>query len=469
MAKKKRKNTLLYVLLGVIILLVVAVVIKRKNQPDGEKVQAEKVESRTIKETVSASGKVFPVTEVNISSDVSGEIVGLEVEEGDSVFIGQLLAKVNPDTYQSQVERGVAGVNSSKAQLANSRSQIENFKGVKEQIQAQLDNARKIHKRNEKLFKDGIISNADYESSLSNVEALEANFRSAEANIRAAKESTRAAEFQVKSSEASLKELRASLKKTNIFAPMSGIVSKLNVEEGERIVGSNLMSGTEIMRIADLNDMEVQVEVSENDIPRINLRQYVEIEIDAYLDRKFKGTVSKIAHSANNTTSATGAVVLTTDQVTNFVVTINIDPKSYEELITPQKPFPFRPGMSASVEIFTKTLDEALSIPIQAVTTREIGKDKKAKVKRVNQSKEDNEKNREDEKEVLFVVMEGDTVNMVEVKTGIQDDTYIQILSGLTGDEEVVTGPYAAISRKLKQGMKVRVVDEDELFGNKKK
>jgi HlyD family secretion protein len=464
MATKKKNNTLIYGLVGMIILLGAAAVYKSKQRPKGEKVQAEEVTLRTINETVSASGKVFPVTEVKISSDVSGVIVELHVEEGDSVVSGQLLARVDPDAYQSQVERGRAGVNSAKAQMANSKSQIAQFTAQKEQIEAQLANARDVHRRNEKLYKDGVISDVDFESSEVNLKSLEANLRAAEANIQSAMQSAKAAEFSVKSAEATLKELNTSLRRTTIYAPMSGVVSLLNVEAGERVVGNQMMSGTEILRIANLNEMEVQVEVSENDIPRVTLGDYVEVEIDAYVDRKFKGKVTQIANSANNMSSAGGMVALTTDQVTNFVVKINIDPASYADLITPQKKYPFRPGMSASVEIFTNEVKDVVSVPIQAVSAREkseLEKDKKkgkGKAKKVNQKSSDSD---DDLVEIVFVI-KADTVDLVTVKTGIQDDEYIQILSGLSEGETIVTGPYSAVSRKLEQGDTVEIDNDEE-------
>ncbi len=449
---KKGKNTLIYVLGGLLILLVAVAIIKGKSRETGVSVETEKAELRTIRETVGASGKVFPKTEVNISSDVSGEIVELYVKEGDSVTVGQVLARVDPEAYNSQVERAAAGVNSAKSGVANARSQLESAMAQREQIEAQLTNAQEIHKRNEKLFKDGAVSEQDFEASLSNVRSLEANLRAAEANMRSANESIKASEFQVKSAQATLKEINTSLKRTTIYASMSGIVSKLNVEKGERVVGTSMMAGTEILRIADLSKMEVQVEVTENDLPRIALGQNVDIEIDAYLDRKFKGKIVEIAHSANNLGSGSGGVVnLTTDQVTNFVVKIDIDPASYADLVKPGKPYPFRPGMSSSVDIYTKTSENVVSVPIQAVGTRDREKKKEdGEVKTVSQSSYS-----EDLKEVVFVYMEGDTVNMAEVKTGIQDDDYIQIISGIKEGEEVVKGPYSAVSRKLKQGAAV--------------
>ncbi len=463
MASKKKSNLWIWIMLGVIALLVAAVMFKNKNRETGEKVTAESAEIRVIKETVTASGKIFPVTEIKISSDVSGEIVELYVKEGDSVVINQILAKVDADAVQSQVERGRAAVNSSKANLANSRAQIENAKAQKEQIEAQLLQAKEVFNRNKKLKDEGVISLVDFESSQTNLAALEANLRSAEASINGAEQATKAAEFTVKSSEASLKELNTSLRQTTIYAPNSGVVSLLNIEKGERVVGNGMMSGSEILRIADLNAMEVQVEVSENDIPRVTIGDDVEIEIDAYLDRKFTGKVVQIANSANNTT---GVVALTSEQVTNFVVTINVEPSSYADLVTEKKPYPFRPGMSASVEIFTEEVSDALSVPIQAVTTREKGvlegkkKDKDAKDKKSNTGNDE-------VIEIVFVVS-GDTVRYVPVKTGIQDDDFIQVVSGLADGDMVVTGPYTQISKKLEQGDEVIVTDLEDLYEEKK-
>ncbi len=461
---KKKRNLWVFGLIGLVLILVVAAIAKSSKGKTGETVEVEKASLRTIKETVEASGKVFPKTEVKISSDVSGEIVQLFVREGDSVTIGQVLARVDPEAYNSQVERAAAGVNSSKSGLANSKSQVESARAQKEQLEAQLNNAREIHKRNEKLFKDGVVSQQDFDASLTTVRQLESNVRAAEANIRAAQQSAESAGFQIKSAEASLKEINTSLKRTTIYANMSGILSKLNVEKGERVVGTSMMAGTEIMRIADLKAMQVKVEVTENDLPRLALGQVVKIEIDAYLDRKFSGKVVEIAHTANNlVSSATGSVNLTTDQVTNFIVTIDIDPASYKDLQKPGKPYPFRPGMSASVEIFTNTVENVVAVPIQAVGTR----DKKEKKKRATEEKPEEEKdnsasNFDDLLEVVFVFTKGDTVDMRTVKTGIQDNDYIQILSGIKDGEEVVVGPYVAVSRKLEQGSKVQIEKPDD-------
>lgn len=464
---KKKSNTIIFILIGVFILSGVGAYFGMKNKKKGEKVTVEIAEKRTIKETVEASGKVFPKTEVRVSADVSGEVVELYVNEGDSVRLGQILAKIDPEAFNSQVERAEAGVNGAKAAVSNARAQIETFEAQREQIQAQLTNAREIHARNEKLKKEGVISDQDFENSLATLRQLEANLRAAEANIRSAKESARGAEFQVKSAQASLKELTTNLKRATVYASMGGIVSKLNVEKGERVVGTSMMAGTEILRIADLNEMEVQVEVTENDLPRIGLGQIVDIEIDAYLDRNFTGKVVEIAHTANNLVSGGGgAVALTTDQVTNFVVTIDIDPSSYKDLVSASKPYPFRPGMSASVEIYTNTKENVVSVPIQSVGTRDREKPEEeegAEAKTVSQTLEFDEI-----MEVVFVVG-ADTVNMVEVTTGIQDDDYIEITSGLNGGEQIVTGPYAAVSRNLESGAAIEIDEGDGEDDDRKK
>lgn len=450
--KKKKSNKLIYGLVGLIALLLVGAIWKGRQKPKGLAVEIEKVERRTIKETVAASGKVFPEVEVKISPDVSGEIVELYIEEGDSVKLGQLLAKIDPDAIRSQVDRGAAAVNNSKARLAGSRADIERNKAGLVQAQAQLEatevqlaNQKSVHERNIGLSKEGVISEQDFETSLSNLQQLQANVRSlkaslesAKANLNAAKQSTKAATFSVASDEATLKELRTNLKRTSLFAPMNGVVSLLSVEKGERVVGSNMMAGTEMMRVANMSAMEVQVDVSESDIPKVALGNTVDVEVDAYLDRKFQGRVTEIANSA---TSATGAAVsLNSDQVTNFIVKIRLDPSSYSDLISTNNRYPFRPGMSASVEINTTTAKDVLSVPIQAVTTRE-------------EEKEGSSSSEDLIKEVIFATVEGaDTVKMIAVKTGIQDDTYIQITSGLEESEEIVVGPYSAISKKLESG-----------------
>jgi len=456
--KNKKKKSNKWLIIGLVALaaaLVVGALIKGKSKPKGIEVDVEKVEKRTIKETVSASGKIFPETEVKISSDVSGEIVELYVEEGDSVRTGQLLAKIDPDAYFSAVERGEAGLNGAKSTLANAKASIESARAQKEQIVAQLDNARTINTRNKNLFNDGVVSQADYDNSQANLRQLEANLRSAEASIKAAEKSAEGASFQVKSSAASLKELKTNLSRTSIKSPTNGIVSSLSVEQGERVVGTIQMTGTEMMRIANLNSMEVQVDVSENDILRVSQGDDVDIEVDAYLDKTFKGSVTEIANSASNISSQGAS--LNTDQVTNFIVKVRIDPASYRSMLTGSKKYPFRPGMSASVDIYTNEVNDIISIPIQSVTVREKDEDK-------DKDKDDLED--DDLQEVVFV-MSGDTAQMITVVTGIQDDEYIEVKSGIDLDQEIITGPYSAVSKRLKDGKAVRLKkdkkdDEDE-------
>lgn len=477
----KRKRTLLYILIAVFALLVIAAVMKAKSRTKGVEVTVEKVERRSIHETVGASGKIFPETEVKISSDVSGEVIELYVKEGDSVTAGQILAKIKPDEYQSAVEQGEASVSTARAQkeisasnAQSSTAQLDQLRADKKRADSQLEVARSTHQRNEKLYKDGVISTAEFETSKNNLAAAEsavaaadASLKSAQSNLSSAKENVHVAEFGINSATARLKELRTSLQKTIITAPVSGIVSKLNIERGERVVGTLQMAGTEMMRIANMQSMEVQVEVSENDILKVSTGDAADIEVDAYLGKKLKGKVTEIASSANNVSSALGGTVnLNSDQVTNFIVKIRIDPNSYKELNTNGRRYPFRPGMSASVDIYTHLAENALSVPIISVTAKEDEK------KQENANKEEEDKNPANNtekkginndviKEIVYVVV-GDTIAEREVKTGIQDINHIEILTGLQEGETVVSGPYSAISRKLKSGTRVTITDKNK-------
>lgn len=446
--KKKSRKWLVPVLILGLAALIAAAYFKGKSKPKGQEVTVEEVEKRTIIETVTASGKIFPETEVKISSDVSGEIVELYIQEGDSVRAGQILAKIDPDTYESTVQRGRASVNSAKANQAASATQIATSNAQIQQIEAQLTNARTVHERNTKLLSEGVISQVEFDQSLSALAGLKANMSSAEASLVAAEKGVEGASYSVESAEATLREMQTSLSRTIIKSPTDGVVSSLSVEQGERVVGTIQMAGTEMMRIANLSAMEVQVDVSENDILRVMLNDDVEIEVDAYLDRKFKGVVTEIANSASN---IGGAASLNTDQVTNFVVKVRIDSESYKDILGPNTRYPFRPGMSASVDITTEVKDSMLSIPIQAVTVRE-KEDEDDKKKKAS----------DDELEEVVFIMEADTVRMVKVTTDIQDDEYILIKSGLENGETIITGPYSAISKKLEEGDRVRIKEEKE-------
>jgi len=417
-------------LTAIVALLVTAAVVAKKKGWIGSgsttEVTVEKTGRHTIEETVSASGKIFPETEVKISPDVSGEIIDLFFEEGDSVKKGDLLLTIRPDIYQSIVEQAEAAVNQTKATLANANARLI-------QVQAQFDNAKTTFERNTKLYSEKVLAQADYDNAV-------AAFKASEGELKAATETVKGAEFNVKSAEAAYKEARDNLTKTKVYAPMEGIISKLNVKKGERVVGTAQFSGTEMLTIADLNKMEVQVDVSENDIVRVTIGDTAEIEVDAFLDKKFKGVVRHIANSAS-----TGNV-LTSEQVTNFTVKISILPDSYRELVSATNPFPFKPGMSATAEIKTDLIKDALSVPIQCVTIREEEDEKGGK--------------KEEKKEEIIFVQENGKVKAVKVKTGIQDDTYIEVKEGLEEGAEVVTAPYRAISRTLKDGAEVKVVKE---------
>jgi len=460
--KKKRNKYIIFGVIGLIVLLVVLKKTGVMGGPETTKVITEFVTKRTITEVVSANGKVQPEVEVKISPDVSGEVVELCVKEGDQVKKGDLLAKINPDIYASNLNRVSATVSSSKASLANAKAR-------QSQVEAQFINAQATYDRNVKLWEQKAISASEYDAAKSAYEV-------AKAEVDAAKETVNGGVFGVYSSQASLKEAQDNLTKTSIFAPVDGTVSKLNVEKGERVVGTSQFAGTEIMRIADLNEMEVNVSVNENDIVRVHLGDTALVEVDAYLNRKFKGIVTEIANSAN--TSGTSV-----DQVTNFDVKIRILRESYKDLLTDKDPnqSPFRPGMSATVDIQTKTVVNVLSVPIQSVTARE-DSTKKKEVKK----KEDNGKgggsgpggppDEQVEKDVkskaadiveFVFIYENGKVRKQIVKTGIQDNTNIQIISGLSEKQEVVSGPYSAITKKLKDGDKVKKVDKKDLYNEK--
>lgn len=417
-----------------ILLLLIFALYKGMQGPKAFDVTTEKAENRLIIETVIANGKVQPEVQVKMSSDVSGEIIELNVKEGDQVKKGDILVKINPDLYLSVRDRLAAALNTAKANVANAKARLA-------QSKAQFINTEAAFNRNKTLHAQGAISDAEFDAAKSQYEV-------AKADVEAAEQSVIAAEYNLKSAEASLKEANDNLQRTTISAPVDGTVSMLNVEKGERVVGTTQMAGTEMMRIANLTEMEVKVDVNENDIVRIKLGDTADVEIDAYLGRKFKGVVREIANSAK----VTG---LSAEQVTNFEVKVRILRSSYEDLINKEKPHlsPFRPGMTASVEIKTNYIDNALSVPIQAVTTRE----DTTKVKPGKISQE--ELNRENSFECVFVYQDGKAV-MKKVKTGIQDSKYIQILSGIESGEEIITGPYTIVSKQLKDGDKV-VVKED--------
>lgn len=446
MSKSNNKKWIIGIAALLVVLVIVMIVAKKRNQHQVE-VTTENASVRSIVETVVANGKIQPALDVMISPYISGEVVELFVKEGEYVFKGDRLARIDPTIYISNFEQVEASLNTAKANVANNRARVA-------QAEAQYTKAKLDYDRNERLWNQKVISDADWDG-------IKASFKVNQAELEAAKESLKATEYQVQNAEAGLKEARENLNRTNIYAPNDGTVSKLNIEVGERVTGASQFSaGTEIMRIANLNAMEVQVEVSENDIPRVKLNDTCLIEVDAYLNRKFKGYVTEIATSANTTG-------VTADQVTNFEVKVMMLKDSYADLEDSNNTIksPFRPGMSATVDIQTKRVDNVLTVPIQAVTTRE---DTTA-TGRKNVKDEASKKTAADEvvKEYVFVV-DGEKATIREVTTGIQDNTYIQLLTGVDEGTEVITGPYRAVSKSLKNGDKIKVVDKDKLFEKEK-
>lgn len=419
-------------------------------------VTTEKADTRNIIESVSANGKIQPEAELKITSDVSGEIVEMLVKEGDNVKKGQLLCRIKPDIYESNLERVNATVNSSKASLKTTMAQLA-------QAQANLANAEASYNRSKKLYDQNVISQQE-------IDVAKAAYESAKANVEGMVETIKASDYNVKSVEASLKEANTNLDKTYIYAPVDGTVSKLNVEKGERVVGVQGLQGTEILRLANLNEMEASVEVNENDIIRIHKNDTAIIEVDAYIGKKFRGIVTEVANSANT-------AGMSIDQVTNFVVKIRMLRESYLDLVTTENPAPFRPGMSASVDIQTMRAANMITVPIPAVTTRssDTTKTKEKFDEEENQDvvvkdeKEEklNSTKKEEIKECVFVNRNG-IAKMLYVTTGIQDNDYIEIKSGIKVGDEVISGPYGAVSKILKDGKKIKVVDKDKLFSDKK-
>ena len=419
-----KNNKILRILVPVVLVLIIFAAIGKKKGWFGKevmvKVAVEQVKKTPIVEAVTANGKIQPETEVKISPDVSGEIVELHVKEGDFVQKGVLLFKIKPEIYISARERAAATVNSTKARQA--------------QVEAQLIQAELSFNRSKKLFEENTISKSDFEQ--------------AESQYKVAKAEKESAIYSVKSAEASLREANENLVKTTVYSPMTGTISSLSVELGERVIGANMMTGTEVLRVADLNRMEVVVEVNENDIIRVKLGDTAEVEVDAYLDRTFKGVVTEIANSAKTTT-------ITSDQVTNFEVRILILRESYDDLISEKNPSPFRPGMSASVDIFTSRKADILTVPIQAVTTRtDTTKAEAAGTEEIR---------------TLVFVSDGKYALARDVKTGIQDNVNIEILSGLAEGDTVIVQPFSAISKKLSDSTLIEVVDKEALFSTEKK
>lgn len=438
MAKRKKKsNKVLYILLGLLGVVVITAIIGKQAGWIGKVKEIEvnfaEAIRTTIVEKVSASGTVQPVTEVKLSPDVAGEIIELNVKEGDSVFLGQLLVKIRPDNFINALERTQAQLNQQLANLASSRANLSRSEATF--VKAEMD-----YKRSKKLHEEDVISDSDWELAQQNYKVSENDLKSAQQNVEAAK-------YIVQSSRANVDEAEENLRLTNVFAPVSGTVSKLDVEKGERVVGTRQFTGTEMMRIADLNKMEVRVDVNENDIIRVHLGDTAVIDVDSYshMDKKFKGLVTAIANTANDKVSQ--------DAVTEFEVKIRILNESYADLLKEGTRFPFRPGMTASVEIITDSKYNVLSVPLSAVTTR-VPSDENEESNGDEESNGEESTaimNNDDKQEVIFIHEDG-KAKMVQVEVGISDFENIEILSGIEEGTELVSGPFLAVSKRLKDG-----------------
>lgn len=451
------KKKTLYWLIGILGSLVILLMVLKASgvigKEEGIKVAVEKAANRNIIEVVTASGKIYPEIEVKVSSDVSGEITDLLVLEGDSVKKGQVLARIYADIYGSMVDKAAASVSQQQAQLANTTAALNSYK-------AKLAQSKAAYERNKELLSQKVISRSEFETA-------EATYLATQADYNAALQQINGNKFAIQSAKADLNEANKNLGRTTISAPMSGIISLLSVKKGERVVGTAQMTGTEMLRIANMSTMEVQVDVGENDIPKVKYGDTAIIEVDAYNNRQFKGIVTQIASSSKGAATATVTTASSAEQVTSYIVHIRVLPESYQDLIVPGgRTFPFRPGMSASVNIQTRHVNNVLAIPINSVSTRDSSnahgdKDKK---KQDDTTPGSSANTKVAVNEVVFVLQKDGTVKMVTVKTGVQDDAWIQILSGINEGDQVISAPYTAISRTLENGKKVKIVPKSELF-----
>lgn len=433
------KKKTLWVIISLVALLVIIIVVGKLRGDKGTKVAVEKAAPHTIIEVVTASGKIYPETEVKISPEVSGEITELTIEEGDSVHKGQLLVKINPAIYSSMVQQA-------SASLQESRSRAINAKEMAAQAKAQYEQAKLNYDRNKQLYEDKVISAMEFEQ-------VRTQYLSTKASYDAALSSADGGQYNVSGARANLSQAQENLRRTTIIAPTSGIISQLNVKLGERVVGTAQMAGTEMLTIADMSRIEVRVEVSETDIAKVKVGDTTIIAADAYRDRTFKGVVSKVGVS-----STTSLSQLTTDQVTNYTVHILILQNSYQDLNTELQKgtFVFKPGMSASVDVQTRKEANTLAVPVNAVTTREWPDS----VRKQKDAIGDDEI-----RQVVFVYdAKAQKVTVRDVKTGIQDNEYIQITDGLKDGDQVVIAPYGAVARTLRNDAKVTVVDKDKLY-----
>jgi HlyD family secretion protein len=426
----------IYILLAVAVVLIGTLVGLSKsgvigNKDKGTEIEIANVAASTIVETVSATGKIQPEIEVKISSEVSGEIIALNVKEGQVVKKGDLLVKINPDLYTSSYNRTVSNLSGTKAGLSQS--------------EASYKEAKANYDRNKSLYDKGIISRADWDKAVASFEVAKANKQNAYYNVQSA--------------SATVLEAKDNLGRTTIYAPADGTISVLNVELGERVLGTQQMAGTEILRVANLNNMEVEVDVNENDIVKIKVGDKANVEVDAYLKKQFKGVVTSISNSASST--------LTADQVTNFKVKVRILKESYQDLLEgkPSTYSPFRPGMTATVDIITNTKSNILTVPISSVVVKsDTAAVKEIKVEDPNDEKS---KPKSDKKFECVFVKVGNKAKIRIIKTGIQDDTNIEVLSGLKKGDVVITGPYTTVSKELNSGDKVSLKTDNAKEGKK--
>ncbi|OJX50247.1 MAG: efflux transporter periplasmic adaptor subunit [Flavobacterium sp. 38-13] len=436
-----KKKTVYYMLGGAILLIIVLLVLSKAgilgNKEKGKEIEVAQVDAMTIIETVSATGKIQPEIEVKISSEVSGEIIDLPVKEGQVVKKGDLLVRINPDLYTSGLNRSVASLSGTKAGLS--------------QADAQFKEAKANYERNKTLFEKGIISKSDWDKAVSSYEVAQATKQSAYYNVQSA--------------SATVNEARDNLGRTTIYSPADGTISSLGVELGERVLGTQQMTGTELLRVANLNNMEVEVDVNENDIVKINVGDSAKVEVDAYLKKEFRGIVTSISNSAST--------ALTADQVTNFKVKVRILKESYADLLEgkPANFSPFRPGMTATVDIITKRKENVLSVPISSVVVKS---DTSATAKPVVVKSKDDQNNNQkapksDKKFECVFVKEGDKAKLRVIKTGIQDDTNIEVSSGLKKGDIVIVGPYATVTKDLNSGDLVYVKKDDKAKKDKPK
>ncbi len=427
----------IYIIIGAAILIIGTLITLSKkgiigNKDNGKSIEIANVDATTIIETVSATGKIQPEIEVKISSMVSGEIISLPIKEGQVVKKGDLLVKINPDLYTSGLNRTVANLSGTKAGLS--------------QADAQFNESKSSYDRSKTLFDKGIISKSDWDKAI--------------ASFQVAKATKQTAYYNVQSASASVNEARDNLGRTIIYAPADGTVSMLNVELGERVLGTQQMAGTEILRVANLNNMEVEVDVNENDIVKIKVGDEANVEVDAYLKKQFKGVVTSISNSASTT--------LTADQVTNFKVKVRIVKESYQDLLEgkPLTYSPFRPGMTATVDIITKTKANVLSVPISAVVVK--SDTTAVKDFKVEDASQKNSAPKSEKKLECVFVKVGDKAKIRIIKTGIQDDTNIEVLSGLKKGDVVITGPYTTVTKDLNSGDKV-TTDKEKVKTEEKK